>query len=37
MEIESPEAIRMLQKTLLGILHPESVRSRRSRHGVTGE
>ena len=37
MEIESPEAIRMLQKTLLGILHPESVRSRRSRHGVTGD
>ncbi len=37
MEIESPEAIKMLQKTLLGILHPESVRSRRSRHGVTGE
>ena len=37
MEIESPEAIRMLQKTLVGILHPESVKSRRSRHGVTGE
>ena len=37
MEIESPESIRMLQKTLAGLFHPESVKSRRSRDGVTGE
>jgi hypothetical protein len=37
MEIESPESIRMLQKTLAGLFNPESVKSRRSRDGVTGE
>jgi hypothetical protein len=37
MEIESPEAIRTLQKTLAGLFHPESGNSRRSRDGVTGE
>jgi hypothetical protein len=37
MEIESPEAIKTLQKTLSGLFHPESVKSRRSRDGVTGE
>jgi hypothetical protein len=37
MEIESPEAIKTLQKTLGGLLHPETVKSRRSRNGVTGE
>jgi hypothetical protein len=31
MEIESPEAIRTLQKTLAGLFHPESGKSRRSR------
>jgi hypothetical protein len=37
MEIESPEAIKTLQKTLGGLFHPESGKSRRTRHGVTGE
>ena len=37
MEIESPEAIRTLQKTLGGLFHPETVKSRRSRDGVSGE
>lgn len=37
MEIESPESVRMLQKTLGGLFHPESAKSRRSRTGVTGE
>ncbi len=37
MEIESPEAIKTLQKTLSGLFHPESVKSRRPGHGVSGE
>jgi len=37
MEIESPEAIKTLQRTLGGLLHPETVKSRRSRDGVSGE
>jgi hypothetical protein len=36
MEIESPESIRMLQKTLGGLFHPETVRRRRGQ-GVSGE
>lgn len=37
MEIESPEAIKTLQKTLGGLFHPETAKSRRARDGVTGE
>jgi hypothetical protein len=36
MEIESPEAIKALEKTLAGLFHPEA-KSRRSRDGVSGE
>lgn len=36
MEIESPESVRMLQKTLGGLFHPEAVRRRR-REAVSGE
>jgi len=37
MEIESPEAIKALEKTLAGLFHPGEAKSRRSRHGVAGE
>lgn len=37
MDIESPEAIKALQKTLGGLFHPEAAKSRRSRDGVAGE
>lgn len=37
MEIESPEAIQALRKTLGGLFHPETVKTRRSRNGATGE
>lgn len=37
MEIESPEGIQALRKTLGGLFHPESVKSRRSRDGATGD
>jgi len=33
MEIESPEAIKALEKTLAGLFHPETQKSRRSRDG----
>lgn len=36
MEIESPESIRMLQKTLAGLFHPETVRRHRAG-GVSGD
>ena len=36
MEIESPESVRMLQKTLGGLFHPHAVRRRR-REAVSGE
>jgi hypothetical protein len=36
MEIESPEAIKALEKTLAGLFHPEA-KSRRPQHGVSGE
>jgi hypothetical protein len=32
MDIESPEAIKALQKTLAGLFHPEAQKSRRSRN-----
>jgi hypothetical protein len=37
MEIESPEAIKALEKTLAGLFHPGEVKSRRSRGGEAGE
>jgi hypothetical protein len=37
MEIESPEVVRALRKTLGGLFHPEASKSRRSRDGVGGE
>lgn len=37
MEIESPEAIQALRKTLGGLFHPETAKSRRSRNGATGD
>jgi hypothetical protein len=37
MDIESPEAIKALQKTLTGLFHPEAQKSRRSRNGAAGE
>lgn len=37
MEIESPEGIKALEKTLAGLFHPEAAKSRRSRHGETGD
>lgn len=33
MEIESPEAIKALEKTLAGLFHPGEAKSRRPRHG----
>jgi hypothetical protein len=35
MEIESPEAIKALEKTLAGLFHPGEAKSRRPRHGAT--
>jgi hypothetical protein len=35
MEIESPEAIKALEKTLAGLFHPGEAKSRRQRHGAT--
>lgn len=37
MEIESPEVVRALRKTLGGLFHPEAAKSRRSQDGVGGE
>jgi len=37
MEIESPEAIKALEKTLAGLFHPGEPKSRRSRHAEVGE
>lgn len=38
MDIEAPEALRVLEKTLVGLFHPESHESRRARVGaVSGE
>jgi hypothetical protein len=37
MEIESPEAIKALEKTLAGLFHPGEGKSRRSRGGTEGE
>ncbi len=37
MEIESPEAIKALEKTLAGLFHPGEAKSRRPRGGETGE
>jgi hypothetical protein len=37
MEIESPEAIRALEKTLAGLFNPQPGNSRRSRHGAVGD
>jgi hypothetical protein len=37
MEIESPEAIKALEKTLAGLFHPGEGKSRRSRGGIEGE
>lgn len=34
MEIESPEAIKALEKTLAGLFHPDEAKSRRPRQGV---
>jgi hypothetical protein len=37
MEIEAPEAIKALEKTLAGLFHPGEAKSRRSRNGEAGE
>jgi hypothetical protein len=37
MDIESPEAIQALKKTLGGMFHPEAAKSRRSRDGASGD
>jgi hypothetical protein len=37
MEIESPEAIKALEKTLAGLFHPGEAKTRRSRHSEAGE
>lgn len=37
MEIESPEAVKALEKTLAGLFHPGEAKSRRPRHGETGD
>lgn len=37
MEIESPEGIKALEKTLAGLFHPGEAKSRRSRHGELGD
>lgn len=37
MEIESPEAIKALEKTLAGLFHPGEIKSRRPRHGAVSE
>jgi hypothetical protein len=37
MEIESPEAIKALEKTLAGLFHPGEAKTRRSRHTEAGE
>ena len=37
MEIESPEAIKALEKTLAGLFHPGEAKSRRPRGGESGE
>jgi hypothetical protein len=37
MEIESPEAIKALEKTLAGLFNPGPAKSRRSRHGGNAE
>jgi hypothetical protein len=37
MDIESPEAIKALTKTLGGLFHPETQKTRRSRDGAAGE
>jgi hypothetical protein len=37
MDIESPEAVKALQKTLGGLFHPDADKSRRSRDGAGGE
>lgn len=35
MDIEVPEALKALEKTLAGLFHPEAYKSRRQRDGVT--
>jgi hypothetical protein len=37
MDIEAPEALKSLEKTLAGLFHPAASNSRRSRDGATGE
>lgn len=37
MDIEAPEALKALGKTLAGLFHPETNESRRSRDGAMGE
>jgi hypothetical protein len=37
MEIESPEAIKALEKTLAGLFHPGEGRTRRTRGAEVGD